>query len=185
MRFADPSRAILNRFPVFKNILPVYGLTVFLVYSWTLLVSTWRMPSWLLFMTGGEILIAYAYAFVVNFLESLVCMAGLLSLSWILPARFFKDDFAPRASAIVLIVLGSAMIVGYTKQDLFIKLLDDWQVWWGLTALIALVGAWLAARVRMIGGLLENISDRTVLFLYLYLPLTFISILAVLWRNLF
>ena len=56
-------KLISERMPDLKNILAVYAFIVTLVYSWTLFTSFYKLPSWLFYLSIGQILSVYAYAF--------------------------------------------------------------------------------------------------------------------------
>src|SRR5512146_2034650 len=71
--------------PHWGQVIPVYGMIAIVLYSWTLMRFFWKLPSWLYFLNGGEILGSLAYLLVINFLESLVFLCGPLFLAFVLP----------------------------------------------------------------------------------------------------
>ena len=176
--------ALLNRFPKSAQIAPVYAIIVLLVYGWTILGFFWKLPSWLNFMSIGEILVVMAYAAVVNFLESLCILLIPLLLCALLPRKWFYDQFVARGTALVLLVLAYAMfltvqletIVGYPKNLVLLTI--------PIFGII-LVLAYLAAKVELLRRLLEALSDRAIIFLYFSIPLSLISVCVVVIRNIF
>jgi hypothetical protein len=52
-------------------------------------------------------------------------------------------------------------------------------IWWVATLLLAILLTWIAGLVGWIRRGLENMADRFVVFLYIYLPLTAIAFLIV------
>lgn len=179
---------IAKRLPPLSNILSVYAVIVFFVYSWTLLVSFYRFPSWILYLTIGQILTIYAYNFSTNFLESVFVLAAILLLDWTV---FFplkeKNEFRARSIAVTVFLLASAMgrlllFQDYENASAFVEG-ELW--WWGITILAALPGAALLSKIHLIRSALENFAERVIIFLYIYLPISFIALLAVGIRNLF
>lgn len=157
---------------------------MFLVYTWTLYTSFWKLPSWLFFLQAGEIVSIYAYAFVLNFLESVLLLLIALVPAFLLPRPWWRDTFIPKGFALILIVLGSALlhISLYRTPDARAIFIDSQFIWWIVTSLIAVLLTWLAGRVGWVRRGLESMADRFVIFVYIYLPLTAIAFLIVLAR---
>ncbi|HEY3476049.1 MAG TPA: hypothetical protein VGK56_15660, partial [Anaerolineales bacterium] len=88
----------------------VFAVAMFLVYTWTLYTSFWKLPSWLFFLEMGEIISIYAYAFVLNLLESLLLLLIALVPAVLLPRRWWTEAFIPKGFALILIVLVSALL---------------------------------------------------------------------------
>ena len=173
-----------TRIPDKRNIVTVFAVAMFLVYSWTLFTSFWKLPSWLFFLQLGEILSIYAYAFVVNFMESLLLLLIALLPTVLLPRPWWKDAFIPRGVALILIVLGSAILHMslYRTPDTRPAFVSGQLLWWAGTVLLAVLLTWLAGSVKWIRNGLESMADRFMIFLYIYLPLTMIAILVVVAR---
>ena len=157
---------------------------MFLVYTWTLFTSFWKLPSWLFFLKVGEILSIYAYAFLVNFAESILLLIVALFLALALPRGWWSDVFVPRGFILILTILASAVLhlTLYRTPDTRPAFVDGQSVWWLVTLLIAVFLTWLAGRVSWMRSGLESIADRFVVFLYVYLPLTALALLTVLAR---
>jgi hypothetical protein len=157
---------------------------MFLVCTWTLYTSFWKLPSWLFFLQAGEIFSIYAYAFVVNFLESVLLLLIALVPAFFLPRRWWTEAFIPKSFALILIVLGSALlhISLYRTPDTRAMFINGQFHWWVVTFLIAVFLTWLVGRVLWMRSGLESLADRFIIFLYIYLPLTAIGFLIVLTR---
>jgi len=164
--------------------LPVYALIALLVYGWTILWFFWRFPSWLFFMTIGEILSVFAYAMAFNLLESLFVLSIPVLLSFVLPKKWFYDTFVARSASLVLLLLGYSMFFttrlqyeeGYPKNLLLLSVL-------ALFVIAFLV--YILGKISIVRKILEALSDRAVVFLYLSIPISLISSLVVIFRNLF
>lgn len=173
-----------TRIPEKRNVVTVYAVATFLVYTWTLFTSFWKLPSWLFFLQPGEIVSIYSYAFLINFLESILLLLLALVPAFLLPARWWKDHFVPRAFILILTVLGSTIIhlsVFGTPDQRPVFVNGQW-IWWIGTLLIAVFLTWLAGSVDWIRHGLENMADRFMVFLYIYLPLTAFSLLVLVFR---
>lgn len=178
---------LFARLPERRSILGVYATAVFMVYGWTLLASFWKVPSWLFFLRISDILSVYAYSFVIDFAESLLLLGMMVLAGVLLPRRWWNAQFVSKGALWTILLAGSAMLRLYTNRSP-----DDWEsfvsgqaTWWGGTLLLAVLLSLVVARVPLLRQGLENLADRLVVFLYLYLPLTAIAIIAVFSRILF
>ena len=170
--------AIFSRIPKWADLVSVYAVIVFIVYSWTLLNFFWVYPSWLHFMNVGEILNVLAYSLATNFLESLLVMAAPLVVAILLPQKWFYDAFVAKGLALVLPGLGYMMYVAFQfqeKLDYPSEALD-----WAPVVLVAtLVLVFLAGRVHLLRRTLEIFADRATIFLFLSIPASLVSILII------
>lgn len=174
-----------SRFPPFASILPVFAVISFLVYGWTLVIFFWKLPSWLMFLTLDEILVNLAYAMTAALLESLVFLALLLLLYIVLPVAMMKDVFVTRGSVAALIGLGSIMLYMYRFSEIGYSFLDKLILWTLSSLALTLLLAFLAPRFQLIVRLAAWISDRVIVLLYLFIPISALSALTVIYRNLF
>jgi len=174
-----------NRFPRLQQILAIYGLISLIIYCWTLIWFFWKLPSWEYFMTAGEIAIVLAYAMATNFLESLTVLLMPLFLCAVLPAKWFKDFFLSRGSALVILGLGYIMYISLhiTSND------DSYPT--NIVRLIPVIGllililSFMAGRISLLRKLSEELADRAIIFAYIFLPVGFISLLVVIAKNIF
>ncbi len=175
---------VLQRIPDKRNIVTVFAVAMFLVYTWTLYTSFWKLPSWLFFLEMGEIISIYAYAFVLNLLESLLLLLIALVPAVLLPRRWWTEAFIPKGFALILIVLVSALLhmSRYRTPDTRAIFINSQFIWWMVTSLIAALLTWLVGRVQWARTGLESMADRFIIFFYIYLPLTAIGLLIVLAR---
>jgi hypothetical protein len=177
--------SLKSRLPALDAIIPVYAVISFMVYGWTLVVFLWKVPSWMMFLTLGEMLSVFAYSMTSALLESLAALAILLFASVLLPARWMRDVFVTRGSVVAFFALGSIMlfmvrlsVIGYAVLNYL------FQCTWIALALTLLL-AFLAARLRFVVRAVAWISDRLIVFLFLLLPISLVSVIVVIYRNLF
>src|SRR5687767_1339992 len=101
-----PILSIVNKIPKLEEIAPVYAVIVMMVYPWTLTRYFWKLSSWILFASVGDLAVFLAYMLVVNLLESILVLLVPLAMSVILPREWFYDHFKTRGVALVLFGLG-------------------------------------------------------------------------------
>jgi len=155
---------------------------VTLIYAWSILRLFWQLPSWLYYLTIGEIVTVFAYALVTNLFESLLILAGLNLFACLLPKRWFRDSFVSRGLLLVSLGIGYLMYFAslFGKEGDYPEGLLVWSpLAFGLFLGFSLV----LDRVPFIRNLAEAIADRLTVFLYLTVPLSVISLLLVLVRN--
>ncbi len=176
----------VGRLPDKKSILGVYAVIVILVYSWTLIVSFYQLPSWLFYLTLPQIFSIYAYSFSLNLAESLLVLAGVLFLDYtVFLALKNRDEFQARSILVVVFMLASSMtrlafLGSYESIDVF---LSSRLVWWAITISLVLLLAIFAPRLKGVRSILEGVAERAVVFLYIYPPLSLVALAVVIVRN--
>jgi hypothetical protein len=118
-------------------------------------------------------------------LESLAVLGLFLLLSIILPAAMMKDVFVTRGTVAALIGLGSIMLYMYRFSEVGYSFLDDLLLWNLSSLALTLLLTFLAPRLNFIVRLAAWTSDRVTVFVYLFLPISALSLIVVLYRNLF
>ncbi len=173
---------LLDRFPRVQEIVPVFAVIVFMVYAWSIISFLWVLPSWLNFMTPAEIASGFCYVLTLCLVESLSFLLFLLALCFILPSTILKNEFVVRGSALTVSVLGSLML--YFRSHPFFAQLNNSLYSFLLAALFAaILAAFLSTAIRGLRRFMNWISDRLIVFLYVLLPLTFLSIIVIVIRN--
>jgi hypothetical protein len=176
--------SVFNKLPNRKQIAPVYATAVVIIYAWSLLHFFWRIPSWLYFSTAGEIAVMLAYLFTVNFIESALTVLAPILLSAILPRKWFLDRFVSKGMLLVGLGLGYLLYFDW-KIQVDASFPYGLAKWMPLVAVPILLLIFLLDRVKFVSRILEELGDRLTIFLYIFIPLTAISLLTVLARNLF
>jgi len=173
--------AISNRLPKPAQIAALYALIVFAIYSWTLLWFFYRLPSWFFYLSIGEILTNLAYSLATNFFESAVVMAIPVLLAIILPKKWFFDLFVARGAVLLLPGLGYMMYVAFqfrTKLDYPSAVLN----WYPIVLAVIILLAFLVGRVGFLCRAIETLGDHAIVFLYLSIPASLVSIVVILFR---
>ena len=173
-----------NRLPKIQDIAQVYAMISFITYGWTFVLFFWKVPSWLDFLTPAEIFGAFSYGVLTNLVESMIVILCLLVLCVLLPPRTMRDTFAAYGSVIAIIGLGSVMLYQYQYRAVRLDFASGLKTWAIATVLAILLSVFLTARIKVLKSIILNISDRMVIFLYIFIPLSIICVLDVVVRNL-
>jgi hypothetical protein len=167
------------RLPSREQILPVFAVTVFVVFSWTLYRMFWYIPSWLgdFDMLGVLSISAYVLAFAL--FESALIFGILLLLVILLPSKWFKDTFVPTGCTLMTIIGFSAYLL-QRKMRIVYKL-ELWQLIMYpilvLSAIFILIFmlSWIYTRFEILENIANTIAERMIVFLYIYIPLSALS----------
>jgi hypothetical protein len=172
----------VSRLPSMGQLTAVYGVIVFMVYGWTIYWYLWKLPSWLYFLTLGELLVTFSYAMVVNLIESLLVLLLPVLLSLLLPYHWFRERFV--AQGVILVILLLIALMNYLN---IIIGLQGFPPGLGLMALGAIIVIafliFLVGRVGLLRKVVEEIGNRATIFIYIFLPISVLSIFVVLIRN--
>lgn len=176
--------SIVNKIPKLEEIAPVYAVIVMMIYPWTLTRYFWKLSSWILFASVGDLAALFSYMVVVNLLESLLVLLAPLAMSVILPRKWFYDHFKTRSVAVVLFGLGFLI---YLNRNLHADSVFPLTLvrWTPVAAIAILALAFLVDQVGFFRRLLEELSSRLTVFLYISIPVSAIALLVVLIRNVF
>jgi hypothetical protein len=176
--------AIFKRLPKRPQVAAVYAVIVLVIYAWTILWSFWKLPSWLYFMSIGEILTIYAYSLTTNLFESLLVLCLPLGLCLILPRKWFSDVFITRSVIVVLSLLGFAAYILTQFQSR-----EDYPG--GIVRLIPFVFlaslglAFLVGKIKPLVKAVDFFAEQATVFLYITIPLSLVSLLVVAVRLIF
>ncbi len=171
-----------RKLPTLPEIYPVYAIIVLFTYGWTIYWSLWKVPSWLDFLPLGEIAAIYCYLLMTNFIESLLALFGVVFVAWILPHKWLRDSFVSRGSILAASVLASIMIFEYH----FVKPADYYQkfpMYLPLILLAAAVLTFLGGWIRIVRKAVEVLAENATIFLFILVPLSLLSIIVVVVRN--
>ncbi len=175
---------ITERIPNRSQIAAVYAVVVMMVYGWTLAWLLWKIPSWLYFLPLSDILGIYAYALAENFAQSLFVIAILIGLCILLPAKWFYESFVAQGATLVILLLGYLMYFSYSFKSIYAK--DYPQIlanWLPAALVLTILLVFAVGRSKRLSGVLEEVSTRAVIFLYITIPASILSLLYVLGRN--
>ena len=176
--------SITEKIPKLQDIVPVYAVIVMMIYPWTLTRYFWKLSSWILFASVGDLAALFAYMVVVNLLESILVLLVPLAMSVVLPQRWFYDRFKTRSISLVLFGLGFLI---YLNRNLHADAPFPLTLvrWIPLAAVAILVLVFLVDQVGFLRKVLEEVANRLTVFLYISIPISAVSLLVILLRNVF
>lgn len=175
-------------FPSFKQITRVYSLQVFLINSWVIILFCYDLPRWMRFLSPIDIFSIFSYSIVSAFIDSLLFSGILLLLGFLVYQKFLKDSFVP--------VLGSTAITSYLwiitirfiyQPELRNNLVwvdDRFPIWLTISIVSTILIGYLTYWNKKIQTIFHQFAERTLAFLYIYLPMSILCILVVVLRNL-
>lgn len=154
----------------------MYGIIVLIVYGWTIISFFWKLPSWQMFITLGEILVILAYTLVVNLLESLAVLCLPVFLSIVLPKKWYYDSFITRSSILTILGLGYMMyfaqrVSSVNPYPVSLVRTTPW------VFCVLLLATFTLDRIAPLRRFVEGFADRSVIFLYLSIPFSLLSLL--------
>ena len=179
---------IRSKLPNINEVLPVFSLILFLLFSWILYRLFWHTPSWLYYLKIKNIAIIYSYALSYALFESLIFILFIIFLSLILPVQIFKSNFIAQGSAVVIYICTAAILV--QRKMRVIYLLDLWElIVFPIVFLISifafiLITNFIFKRFKQLSKWVEIVAERISVFLYIYIPVSIIGAAVVFIRNL-
>ena len=179
--------SLKSRLPTRSEALSVYSIFVFFVFSWTLYRAFWNVPSWLEYLNIWSVLIIIAYVLAFGMFESVALLALLVFYSLFFPRKVFKAHYALVGSSLAALICIGAFLL-QRKINLVYRL-EFWQllayplVGLLLSILLVVLLAFLFERFPLLGRLVNAGIERMVIFVYIYVPLGTLALLAVLVRN--
>ena len=172
----------VKRIPKLEQIAPVYAVVVVMIYPWSLSRFFWRLPSWLYFSSVGEIAVIFAYMMVVNLIESILILLAPILMSIILPQKWFYDRFVTKGT--LLVSLGLGYLIYFDNHLHYQTPFPLDLVYWTPAIVISiLVLVFLIDLLGFLDKILNELTNRLIIFLYISIPVSLISLLIVLIRN--
>ena len=180
---------LLSRFPDREQIFPVLSLLLFITFSWSLYRMFYFVPSWLGDFKLSETLVICAYVIVFALLESIVLVGIFLFFAAVLPAKFFRNEFAAQGS-LLAVILGVCAFLLQRKMKIIYSL--DLQqiiayplVVLALLILLIFLTAFILAKLPSITRIITSLADRFTIFFYIYIPLGLVSMAYIIFHRLF
>jgi hypothetical protein len=172
-----------ERLPAKRELVLVFAACAFPIYSWAIFQFLDRMTGWLYYLSLWEVLSILAYALTFALFETVVIFVGLTLLAWALPAPLFRRDFVAVGMVAIILASTSAIFVHYQEQAL--RGLSR-PLLLGIALVLGVVALGIYMWVRRserVAAIFRDLTERLSLFLYIYVPLSLVSIVVVVMRN--
>ena len=182
---------IRKRLPIKADILRLFNIVLFVVFSWSIRGFLFEIPAFLLYLSLPDISQILFYMLAFALLESIIMTGGLVLVSLILPSNWFKSGFAYKGFLIILAAtIGLILFQGYYKIGFFQNLMrNDYSdlkpILAGLVICILSLSIlfWLFHNKPRFQKYLSVLIEQFSVFGYIYLPLGVIGFLVVIIRN--
>ena len=189
--FSFGSEVIKKRLPARTDVLRVFNIVIFVVFSWSIRGFLFEIPAFLLYLGLGDITSILFYMLAFALLESILVTGGLVLVSMLLPPKWFKSGFAYKGFLLILAAtIGLILFQGYYKIGFFQNLMrndysDFIPILAGLMIGILVLSSlyWLFHIKPRYQHYLSVIIEQFGVFSYIYLPLGVIGIMVVMIRN--
>jgi hypothetical protein len=191
-----------------QEVFGIFSCAVFCVYSWSMLIFFWDLPSFLFYLSAGDIIGYLAYQFTFALGESILVTISITAFitaiitvftvvfRFILPTKRFRNDFSVTGSLLVFFFVIISLIFkefqglqGIAKWLMQTFLIDSFHA----TAIS--VGIWICtmpalpilsfglANQKKISHFIRNFIGNLYVLVLLYISLSVPSIAIVIYRN--
>lgn len=174
---------MINRLPDRRDVVPVYAVILFLFNIWTVYIYLWKLPSWIKFLTVGEMLSISAYAMATNLLESIIFLSLILLVTMVLPSSVLKDNFVVRGAWLAISIIGSMIMILMLNAWQGSSFIDHIIYWLMGCIVLSCLLFYFSVRVDLLKRFAISASSQLIVFLYISLPVSFFSVVVVTLRN--
>ena len=182
-----------RKLPVRAEALSVFNVLIFVVFGWSIRGFLFEIPSFLLYLSLGDISAVVFYMMAFAFFECVLLTGGLVIVSMILPSNWFRTGFAYKGFLIILVATTCFILFqGYYKVGFFQNIINnDYShiqpmVIGVIVGLMGLIGLFAIFHNKpRLQNYLSKFIEQFSIFAYIYVPLGVIGILVVFVRNIF
>ena len=114
----------------------------------------------------------------VNLIESVSMLIGIVSLCIFLPPKWMRDNFVWYASSIVSLCLIYLMVILARSVPM-----SDLPKYAAYGLIIFVVLYFISKKTRRLRTLVEESAERSIIFLYISVPLSIIALISLIIRN--
>lgn len=182
------NRHIKPKLPTKNEILSVFSLGLVIIFSWVLYRLFWHIPSWLYYLNIYDVLIICAYSLSFAFLESVFISTLPVLLSIIYPKRLYKSYFTEQGFLTILFISIIAILIQRKMRIVYSlntrELLLYSAIFLFSIIIEAIIFPIIFKQFPRIAVFIKAIADKCTVFLIIYIPISIISFIVVLIRNL-
>lgn len=170
-------------FPSRRHLALAFAVCAFPVYTWSIYQFIEQVPGWLYYLSVWDVLNIFAYTQLFALAESALLLLGLTLIAALLPARLFRANFVAIGTALVVLTAGWAIAAQYNDgilRTLPMRLLAVWAVIYAVSILVFYA---LVQRYDRLSKALTGFAERLLVLLYVYVPVSLVSLGIVIMRN--
>ena len=173
-----------RRLPPKSEIILIFGVVIFVVHGWSIREFFYKVPSFLLYYSIGDVYSVFSYMMAFALLESAVVTAFLVVCAWILPSKLLREGFAYKGFLAILVVsilsiwFQGVLTFQYPANNLLLASS-------GIAAVVFVLLVFLFQKIGFLQKIALNLADRLGIMAYVYVPLGLIGFLVYISRSLF
>ncbi len=176
-----------------SSVWSVFVGVAFFVYTWSMLVTLWEIPSLSMYAQAADVLGYVAYQFMFCALESVLVTIFVVGLSMVLPAKWMRKTM-PASGILLSLSLGISALaykalpatIQWTAHTFPLprNLLYQFPFGaWIFVTLLLSIYALISARSASLSGLARKLTQQASLLIGLYAAASALSVVVVVWRN--
>jgi hypothetical protein len=170
--------------PAWEDVFIVLSAILVAVFSWSIRGFLFVFPSILMRYATTEIIAVFSYMMAFALVESFLLLVGLVFVSTILPRMWLREGFSYKGFLVVLV--GSIASIQYhTFLGKELPEVNGIFLWTGIIISILVGLCLLFHYIHRLQVVLISIAERFTVFAYIYIPLGFLCLAVVIFRNLF
>lgn len=177
---------MLKHFPVTREVSRVFSLVIFIVYTWSIFRYLYQLPSWFLAHNIKEIAIYTAYICATSLIESVLIFLFIFVIGAIFPKRYYWGKFTTVGCLTAIVIASWGLVLQSQKPNLLdydISNILEILVFFLLSILSAIIlGNILHVKAQKFVKIIKDFTERSIIFIWLYPPIGFISLVYVIFR---
>jgi hypothetical protein len=156
---------------------------VFLIQIWSIYNVLRAVPSWALAMDSWTLVGTIAYTQAFALIESLLIMAFLVMLAFILPGGLYRDRFVAQSSVALFLAAGGAILAHFKGVELGIWSTRGFMIWSAILLVLIGVTSLILARFDGLRKEIESLAERMQVLATVYIVMGVLSVMIVIIRN--
>ena len=179
---------LLARLPTRQETFQIFAVIIFTVHVWSILNFLYIVSALIARLTSAEFLGVLSYVLVFALFESIVVLAVLLLLAFVLPRRWLRKKIVARGSLIVIISAIWMIPVHYSESiiPLFFNSAFKRGIFWFLVFGVYAFTVWDLALIldrhpKVLRSFLAFV-DRLGVVSWMYLLADFAGLLVIIYR---
>ena len=170
---------ISSRLPDRQQAAQVYAVIVLMLYGWMIWWFLFRFTTWRLYLRPWELAGVFAFSSVTAFIESALVFGVPVALALCLPRSWFSAVFVARGGMLAAAVLTYMMFLDdRLKHEMLYPVLPNTPGVLALPLAAVPVLVFAAGRIAWLRRFIESFAERATVFLYIFMPLSAISVIV-------
>jgi len=162
-----------------QDLMHVFVLCAFPIHVWSIIIMLRNVPSWILYMSGDDIVGSVAYHLMFTIFETLLIYLIILVIGLLIPKRWLPEPFLTTCAVLLIELSIMAIVFQHLVQQysplrwMFVACL--------MTLAISLI---IVPRISKLQKITRLVAERLTILTFLYVFLDIIGVIVVIARNL-